>query len=81
MYLRKSILPIVVADGVSDDRLPPVLSKIQYVDYRNQDQQSILAINKAINNIPVSQPFPVKKFTLHIKKRALLWSAVTVLLF
>jgi hypothetical protein len=36
--LGKPILPILIADGVSPNLLPPKLSQIQFVDYRKPDQ-------------------------------------------
>lgn len=56
--LCKTILPVLVSDGVSDDLLPLALSTIHYVDYRDQGKQTVLALNKAINNLPVPQPLP-----------------------
>jgi hypothetical protein len=35
--LGKPILPVLVAEGVSTNLLPPTLSQIQFVDYRKQD--------------------------------------------
>ncbi|HRW10547.1 MAG TPA: toll/interleukin-1 receptor domain-containing protein [Caldilineaceae bacterium] len=56
--LHKTILPILVADGVSTNLLPPALSTIQFVDYRRQDKQAAFALVKAIGNLPNSQPLP-----------------------
>ena len=56
--LHKTILPILVSDGVSLNLLPPALSAIQFVDYRRQDRQSVLALGRAITSLPVPQPLP-----------------------
>jgi hypothetical protein len=56
--LRKTILLIMVADGVSIKLLPSDLSAIQYVDYRRQDKQSFISLIKAIKTLPAPQPIP-----------------------
>ncbi len=56
--LKKTILPILVADGVSTSLLPTALYEIQFVDYRHKDKQAVIAVNKAINNLPAPQPLP-----------------------
>ncbi len=56
--LRQNILPILVSDGVSVNLLPPELSAIQYVDYRNQDRASALRLMNALNNLPALVPMP-----------------------
>ncbi len=54
----KTIIPIVVSEGVSINLLPSNLSAIQQVDYRQQDKQAYISLNKAINNLPTPQPLP-----------------------
>jgi len=56
--LHKTILPILVADGVSINLLPPALSIIQFVDYRRLDRHAAFALIKALNNLPTPQPLP-----------------------
>jgi hypothetical protein len=56
--LGKSILPILVTDGVNPNVLPPALSEIQYVDYRVPDRQAALHLANALNTIPTSGPLP-----------------------
>ena len=56
--LCKTILPIMVADGVSIKLLPPALSAIQHVDYRHQDKQSFKSLIKATKTLPAPQPLP-----------------------
>ena len=47
--LGKPIVPVLVSAGVSTNLLPPALSQIQFVDYRNQDRDA---------TIPPPQPLP-----------------------
>jgi hypothetical protein len=56
--LGKPILPILVADGVSTNLLPPELSRLQFIDYRNQDRTTALSLGKALNRIPPPKPLP-----------------------
>ncbi len=49
--LGKPILPVLVADGVSTDLLPPALAAIQLVDYRGQDEDAVDHLERAINTI------------------------------
>ena len=61
--LRKPILPILVSEGVSTNLLPPTLSQIQFVDYRNQDHTAALRLARAFNTVPppaaLPDPLPV----------------------
>ena len=56
--LCKTILPILVADGVSMNLVPPELSALQHVDYRSQDKKAVFALNKALTKLPAPQPLP-----------------------
>lgn len=56
--LKKNILPVLVADGVSANLLPPELSVIQFVDYRSQDKLAAFRLMTALNNLPAPQPLP-----------------------
>src|SRR6185295_192497 len=56
--LGKSILPVLIADGVSTDLLPPALAQIQYVDYRKEDKTAFRALAKALTTLPPSLPIP-----------------------
>jgi TIR domain len=56
--LGKAILPVLVAEGVSTNLLPPALSRIQLVDYRQQHRSSALALARAIAIIPPSEHLP-----------------------
>ncbi len=56
--LGKNLLPVLVADGVSLNLLPPVLSTIQHVDYRLQEKGTVINLIKAINQLPAAGPLP-----------------------
>ena len=56
--LGKSILPVLVAEGVSTNLLPPELSRLQFIDYRKQDRDSAFGLAKALANTPPSKPLP-----------------------
>jgi hypothetical protein len=56
--LGKPILPIMVAEEVSANLLPPSLSKIQYVDYRKRDRDSALHLARAFSKVPPPEPLP-----------------------
>src|SRR5215475_8144386 len=61
--LRKPILPILVSEGVSTNLLPPSLSQIEFVDYRNQDRTAALRLARAFSTVPppaaIPDPLPV----------------------
>ena len=44
--LGKPILPVLVAEGVSINLLPPALSAIQFVDYQEQDRNAAFRSEK-----------------------------------
>ncbi len=56
--LGKPILPVLVADGVSVNLLPPELSRLQFIDYRKQDRTTAFSLAKALASIPPSKPLP-----------------------
>ena len=56
--LGKTILPVLVGEGVSINLLPSALSKIQFVDYQKPDRDAILHLAKAFTTSPPSQPLP-----------------------
>jgi hypothetical protein len=56
--LGKTLLPVLVADGVSMNLLPPVLSKIQHLDYRIQDKKTAFTLVKTFQKIPPSKDLP-----------------------
>jgi hypothetical protein len=56
--LGKPILPVLAADGVSTNLLPPQLSKIQFVDYRKGDRPAAIALARALAAVPPAKPLP-----------------------
>ena len=56
--LGKTVLPILVDDGVSTNLLRPALSKIQHVDYRQQDRNALLSLMKSFSHLPPAGPLP-----------------------
>ncbi|NEP20170.1 MAG: toll/interleukin-1 receptor domain-containing protein [Leptolyngbya sp. SIO4C1] len=56
--LKKPVLPILVAEGVSTNLLPSELSQIQFVDYRTQDRSAAIDLFKALSRIPIPQALP-----------------------
>ncbi len=55
--LNKRILPILV-DDISTNLLPPALTTIHYVDYRDKDRNSLISLVKSLNALPPAQPMP-----------------------
>jgi hypothetical protein len=56
--LRKTILPILVSEGVSTNLLPPALSQIEFVDYRNQDRTAAFRLARAFSTLPPAAALP-----------------------
>lgn len=56
--LGKPILPVIVADGVSAELLPPALSAVQHVDYRASDKRAAFGLVKALNALPPTPALP-----------------------
>ncbi len=56
--LGKPILPILAANDVSTNLLPPALSKIQFVDYRNTDREAAFRLARAFNLLPKPSTLP-----------------------
>jgi hypothetical protein len=56
--LHKTILPVLVADGISVNLLPPPLHEIQVTDWRSRDKEAAFALIRSINTAPASQPMP-----------------------
>jgi hypothetical protein len=56
--LGKPILPILVSEGVSVNLLPPVLSQIQFVDYRAQNREAAFRLARALTSLPSAKPLP-----------------------
>ena len=58
VQLGKTILPVLVADGINLNLLPPPLNEIQVTDYRRRDKEAAFALVKSINTAPSSPPLP-----------------------
>jgi hypothetical protein len=56
--LGKPILPVLCADGISTNLLPPELSRIQFVDYRQRDRHSAFTLARAFAGLPPPKPLP-----------------------
>jgi hypothetical protein len=56
--LGKTILPVLVADGINTNLLPLPLKEIQVTDYRRRDKEGALALVKSINAAPPAPPLP-----------------------
>ncbi len=63
MQLGKTVLPVLVADGINMNLLPSPLNEIQVTDYRRRDKEAAFALVKSINTAapapPVPDPLPV----------------------
>src|SRR5262245_49969216 len=56
--LGKPILPVLVSAEVSPNLLPPMLSRIQFVDYRKPDRDAAFRLARAFTALPPSKPLP-----------------------
>ena len=56
--LGKTILPLLIADGVSVGLLPDELSRVQYVDVRKADRAATLRLARALTGISPAGPLP-----------------------
>lgn len=63
MQLGKTVLPVLVADGINLNLLPSPLNEIQVTDFRRRDKDAAFALVKSINTAaaapPVPDPLPV----------------------
>jgi len=56
--LRKTILPVLIAEGISTNLLPPALLQIQFVDYLKRDRNAAFRLAKALATVPLSPSLP-----------------------
>jgi hypothetical protein len=56
--LGKPILPVLAADGVSTNLLPPALALLQFVDYRSRDRDAAFRLARALAALPQPRPLP-----------------------
>ena len=56
--LGKTVLPVLVSDGINTNFLPPPLNEIQVADYRRRDKEAAFALIKSVNMAPPAAPLP-----------------------
>jgi TIR domain len=56
--LTKVVLPVLVADGINLNLLPPPINDIQVTDYRGRDKEAAFALVKSINMAQAPGPMP-----------------------
>ncbi len=56
--LSKTILPVLVADGINLNLLPAPINEIQVTDYRRCDKDAAFALVRSINMAPNAPPLP-----------------------
>jgi len=56
--LGKPILPVLVSKEVSTNLLPPALSQIQFVDYRDLDRDAAFCLARSYTTISPHKPLP-----------------------
>ncbi len=56
--LGKDIVPVLVADGVSLQLLPPEIARLQFIDYWIQDRPAALRLARALSNLSPTKPLP-----------------------
>jgi hypothetical protein len=58
LQLSKVVLPVLVADGINLNLLPPPINQIQVTDYRQCDKAAAFALVKSIGAAPAALPLP-----------------------
>lgn len=56
LQLGKTILPVLVADGINLNLVPPPLNEFQVTDYRRRDKGASFALVKSVNTAPPTAP-------------------------
>lgn len=56
--LGKTVVPIVITDGVSPGRLPPILAEVQSLDYIERNHGTALGLGRAFGHVSPSAPLP-----------------------
>jgi TIR domain len=57
-HFGKPVLPVLVADGINLNLLPPPINEIQVTDYRRRDKEAAFALIKSISTAPGAPPLP-----------------------
>ena len=58
VQLGKTILPVLVADGINLNLLPAPLNEIQVTDYRGRGKEAAFALIRCIHTAPPNTPLP-----------------------
>ena len=58
IQLGKTVLPVLVADGINLNLLPAPLNEIQVTDFRRRDKEAAFALVKSINTAAPAPPAP-----------------------
>ena len=58
LQLSKTLLPVLVADGINLNLLPAPINEIQVTDYRRGDKEAAFALVRSINTAPLAPPLP-----------------------
>jgi TIR domain len=58
VHLGKTILPVLVADGINLNLLSAPLNEIQVTDYRGRDKGAAFALIRSIHTAPPAPPLP-----------------------
>lgn len=58
VQLGKTILPVLVADGINLNLLPAPLNEIQVTDYRGRDKGAAFALIRCVHSAPPNGPLP-----------------------
>jgi hypothetical protein len=58
VQLSKTVLPVLVSDGINLNLLPPPINEIQVTDYRQCDKAAAFALVKSISTAPPTPPLP-----------------------
>ena len=56
--LGKTVIPILAAEEISTNLLPPALAQLQFVDYRSRDRAAALRLARAFGAVPPPVPLP-----------------------
>lgn len=58
VQLGKTILPVLISEGININLLSPPLNEIQITDYRRGDKDAVLALIRSIYSVPATPPLP-----------------------
>jgi hypothetical protein len=56
--LGKTVLPVLMSEGVSTTLLLPALAQLQFVDYRRRDRDTAFSLARAFATLPPVAPLP-----------------------